>query len=195
MKKNPNLNRKKAPDTSRRNRLWAAIRWYLLLFFAASFLGYVWEVFLFLWKEGAFYNRGFFRGPWLPVYGLGAVLFYLCLHWLKDRPCYVFLLSLMLGSGVELSTGILLDVVWGLRYWDYRTSFANLNGYICLSSALAFGLAGVLWVCLFTRQLALFWQSLSAHFQSLILSLLLTVFIVDTAAALVFPNTGYGVTF
>ena len=47
----------------------------IFFFFTGSVCGYMWEVLIFLLKEGTFRNRGFLYGPWLPVYGIGAVLF------------------------------------------------------------------------------------------------------------------------
>ena len=47
----------------------------IFFFFTGSVCGYVWEVLIFLVKEGTFRNRGFLYGPRLPVYGIGAVLF------------------------------------------------------------------------------------------------------------------------
>lgn len=49
----------------------------IFFFFLGSIGGFLWEVLLFLVKDGQFHNRGFLYGPWLPVYGIGAVLFYL----------------------------------------------------------------------------------------------------------------------
>ena len=132
----------------------------IFFFFTGSACGYVWEVLIFLVKEGTFRNRGFLYGPWLPVYGIGAVLFSVILspHELlpdssgkhkKNHPVTVFFLSTLLGSGLELVIGWFLDLFWNLRYWDYSGYFLNFRGYICLVSALGFGIAGVLWVCIF----------------------------------------------
>ena len=46
----------------------------LLLFFLFSAAGWVWEVALGVVTTGQVINRGFLRGPWLPVYGVGGVL-------------------------------------------------------------------------------------------------------------------------
>lgn len=134
----------------------------IFFFFTGSACGYVWEVLIFLVKEGTFRNRGFLYGPWLPVYGIGAVLFSVILspHELlpdssgkhkKNHPVTVFFLSTLLGSGLELVIGWFLDLFWNLRYWDYSGYFLNFRGYICLVSALGFGIAGVLWVCIFSK--------------------------------------------
>ncbi len=45
----------------------------VLLFFAYSFLGWCIEVVLKLIQYRRFINRGFLAGPWLPIYGTGAV--------------------------------------------------------------------------------------------------------------------------
>ena len=46
----------------------------ILLFFAFSFIGYLWEMILFIFKKKKFVNRGFLKGPWLPIYGCGMIL-------------------------------------------------------------------------------------------------------------------------
>ncbi|MBF1029193.1 MAG: putative ABC transporter permease, partial [Lachnospiraceae bacterium] len=45
-----------------------------LLFFIFSFLGWCMEVTLMFRKYHRFINRGFLTGPWLPIYGSGAVM-------------------------------------------------------------------------------------------------------------------------
>lgn len=49
----------------------------IYFFFLGSIGGFLWEVAIFLYRDKTFANRGFLYGPWLPVYGIGAVLFYL----------------------------------------------------------------------------------------------------------------------
>lgn len=137
----------------------------IFFFFTGSVCGYVWEVLIFLVKEGTFRNRGFLYGPWLPVYGIGAVLFSVVLSprellpdssgkYKKNHPVTVFFLSALLGSGLELVIGWFLDFFWNLRYWDYSGYFLDFRGYICLVSALGFGITGVLWVWHFFKNIA-----------------------------------------
>lgn len=194
---------------------------YIFFFFTGSFCGYLWEVFIFLVKEGTFRNRGFLYGPWLPVYGIGAVVFYLLLSGQpfdpfparsvvsrkrrcfrrrqaiekKNHPVTVFFLSALLGSGLELVIGWFLDTFWQLRYWDYSGYFLNLHGFICLASALGFGFAGVLWVCFFSKILKKLWFQFSLDFRKKWNTFLILVFVTDCAAALIFPNIGNGITF
>ena len=46
----------------------------ILFFFIFSFVGWLWEVGLYLFRDGIFVNRGTMYGPWLPIYGVGCTL-------------------------------------------------------------------------------------------------------------------------
>lgn len=178
-----------------RHYLHQTIAQYIFFFFLASILGYCWEVILVFVIEGTLCNRGFLYGPYLPVYGVGAVLMLLLLRPLQKRPVLVFLLAGLLGSVIEYLIGLLLYQVWGLRYWDYSTYPLNLSGYICLYSILGFAIAGVLWVCILARLASFLWHKIPARRQHIILTLLVLVFMIDCCAALLIPNKGTGVTF
>ena len=54
----------------------------VFFFFFGAVCGFLWEVLIFLIKDGQFHKRGFLYGPWLPIYGVGAVLFY----WFLGSP-------------------------------------------------------------------------------------------------------------
>ena len=172
-----------------------SITQYIFFFFLTSFLGYLWEVLIYLVKDGKFYNRGFLYGPWLPVYGVGAVLMLLILRRYQTSPLRVFFFSMLLGSALELAIGWLLDHVWGLRYWNYTGWLWNLGGYICLYSVLGFGIAGVLWVCYGARFASSLWKKIPTFLQNILLTILIILFLMDCAGALIFPNTGEGITF
>lgn len=47
---------------------------YNFLYLAISAGGWLWEMLIYLATRRQFVNRGFLHGPWLPVYGTGAVL-------------------------------------------------------------------------------------------------------------------------
>ncbi len=164
-------------------------------FFAASLSGFLWEILIFYVKEGHFRNRGFLYGPWLPVYGTGAVLMYLLLSKQKRCPVKVFLYSVLLGTSLECIIGWILDFFWDLRYWDYTGYLLNFRGYICLASALGIGIAGVLWICLFSGLLENLWFRIPQKTGQVILITVFLLFILDCIAALIFPNTGRGITF
>lgn len=170
----------------------------IFFFFLCSFGGFLWEVLFMYLLNGHFAKRGFFYGPWLPIYGAGAVIFY-CLFRLfkepKKHPVRVFFLSMLVGTSLELLIGWFLDTVWQLRYWDYNSYLFNYNGYICLWSAIGFGVAGVFWICLLSVTVTRLWLRLSRKFRRNLNTVLVLLFLLDCAAALIFPNTGNNITF
>ena len=85
----------------RKDYLIKSITQYIFFFFLGAFLGYLWEVLLFYVQDGTFYNRGFLYGPWLPVYGVGAVLMLLILRRFQKHPSRQKSLS-RCGSPLEL---------------------------------------------------------------------------------------------
>ena len=167
----------------------------MFYFFTAAVSGFLWEVLIFIIKENHFPNRGFLYGPWLPLYGTGAVFMYLLLFKLKRHPVKVFLYSLLIGTSLECMIGWFLDRFWGLRYWDYTDFACNFHGYICLVSALGIGIAGVLWICLLSGLLQKFWFHIPEKIRRSVNTILLVLFILDCTTALIFPNMGRDITF
>ncbi|NCB29228.1 MAG: hypothetical protein EOM63_05650, partial [Clostridia bacterium] len=52
---------------------YSAVQW-LLIFYSYCFLGWCFETTVVSAQQKRFVNRGFVRGPMLPLYGTGAVL-------------------------------------------------------------------------------------------------------------------------
>ena len=158
---------------------WTGCSYYVFFFFTAAFLGYIWEVFLTLILNHTLCNRGFLYGPWLPVYGFGALLFSLLLKRFSSHPVKAFFLSGVAGSLLELITGLALSNYWHARYWDYSSLPFDISGYVSLLSFLAFGLAGSLWLCFLSPRLLNFWHSRSPKARKIFLIIFLSLFLTD----------------
>ncbi len=168
---------------------------YLFLFYVAAFIGFLWEVLLYFIQEHAFYKRGFFHGPWLPIYGCGAVIIYFFLHKKKSHPVRCFFYSGIIGGAVELGIGWFLFTFFHARYWNYTGQFLNLGGFICLYSVLGFSLAGMALVCLVAPKLLRLWSRLPLSLRINLIAALTLLFAIDTATSLILPNQGEGITF
>lgn len=166
---------------------------YVLLFFSIAFIGWLWEVLLFFCTEHAFINRGVYRGPYLPVYGVGGILLCFFFRPLKRKKLLVFLLSALVCCVLEYFTGYFLELRWGLKWWDYSGHFLNLDGRVCLAGAILFGLGGMALVCFFLPLYERIYAGISAKWRIALCLLLLLVFVLDATYCAVRPNTGEGI--
>ncbi len=118
-----------------------------LLFFAYSVLGWCIEVTLKYFQFHRFINRGFLTGPWLPIYGSGAVLITLAVDGLAPLESSIgttFALSFVLCGTVEYLTSFALEKRYHARWWDYSQKPMNLHGRVWIGNLILFGLGGVL---------------------------------------------------
>ena len=171
-----------------------------LYFLVYSFGGWVVEVIFHAVALGKVINRGFLNGPVCPVYGFGALSVFALLNTIQSgghqmSEGMIFVFGFVLATAVELIAGWLLDVCFHARWWDYSDKPLNFHGYICLFSAIGFGIAGMLWICVFSNIFRKYWFSLPPGFRRCFNSMLVLLFLTDCAAALIFPNAGHGITF
>lgn len=169
--------------------------YYILLFFLVSFFGWLWEVGIYLVREKQFVNRGITIGPWLPVYGAGALLLYFLLHKWRKKPLLVFFVSMTVCSLLEYGTGYFLEKMWGVKWWDYSEMFLNLDGHICLMSCLMFGVGGVLLLSFLLPLYTAVYDKIPEKVRVFISLLLLLLFVADAAYSADFPHMGRGITY
>ena len=117
---------------------------YFLLFMIYSFIGWLMEVCLVLIENKKLVNRGFLIGPYCPIYGVGCLLIILCLKSFAKNPIILFIMSLIICSGLEYATSYIMEKLFNTRWWDYSNRKYNLNGRVCLSNMLAFGILGTI---------------------------------------------------
>ena len=122
--------------------------WYqwLTFFFIYCFFGWIFESTYVSAKTGHFVNRGFLRLPLLPLYGTGAVMMLWVSLPVKDNLFLVYLAGVIAATILEYVTGWGMEKLFKMKYWDYSNQKFNLNGYICLTSSLGWGLFSVLLV-------------------------------------------------
>lgn len=118
-------------------------------FFVYGFLGWCTEVAFAAVKERRFVNRGFLNGPICPVYGFGVVSVTVLLAGVKDRLVILYITSVLLVTALEWLTGFILEKTFHHKWWDYSGMPLNLNGYVCLTFSLIWGVACVFIVKVF----------------------------------------------
>ena len=112
---------------------------WLLFFYTYSFLGWVFESCYVSIRKKRWVNRGFLKGPFLPIYGGGAVMMLFVSYPFKENLILTFFAGAVGATLLELVTGMLLEAIFKVRYWDYSNQKFNYKGHICLSSTIAWG--------------------------------------------------------
>ena len=119
---------------------------WVLFFFIYSFIGWVWECCFVSVRKRRWVNRGFMYGPMLPIYGFGALAVLISTIRVRDSIPLIFLFGMVGATLLEYVTGAVMERLFNVKYWDYSNQKFNLNGYICLTSSLGWGLLSVLLV-------------------------------------------------
>ena len=143
----------------KRKAIWPTLQRYFLYFLLYSVLGWIYEVFLevVVYRWG-FSNRGFLFGPYLPVYGFGALVIIFCLQPLCKKkirlgkwnitPVLVFLGIVVLTTALELLGSYIMEATQGNWLWDYRHYAFNFQGRIALNPSVRFGIGGMVFLYL-----------------------------------------------
>ena len=84
-------------------------------------------------------NRGFARGPFCPIYGVGALTAYFVLRPYSYNNILLFLLGSLCATTLEFLTAMLMKKIFGEIWWDYNEKPFNYKGIICLESSIAWG--------------------------------------------------------
>ena len=166
---------------------------YVLLFFLLAFAGWLWEVLIYLVLEQRWINRGVYLGPYLPIYGVGGILLWLLLHRLNEKKGLTFVLSALVCSAIEYAASAFLEWRWGMRWWDYSGYFLNINGRICLTGAICFGLGGMVLNCYVMPQYMRLYRDIPPKRRIIFTASLVLLFVLDATYCAVSPHYGYGI--
>lgn len=119
---------------------------WLLFFFVYCFVGWVWESCYVSVRKHQWVNRGFMHGPLLPIYGSGAVIILLMTIPVRENLGLIFLLGMVGATTLEYCTGVCMEKLFKVKYWDYSNYRFNLNGHICLRVSIGWGVFSILLV-------------------------------------------------
>lgn len=114
------------------------IQW-LFFFFFYSFFGWCFESAYVSLKKRKLVNRGFIRGPFLPLYGSGAVMMLVVSMPFQKSLLLTYVAGCVGATALEYVTGVAMEALFKVRYWDYSKQPFNFQGQICLGSSLAWG--------------------------------------------------------
>lgn len=117
---------------------------WLFFFYMYCFLGWCFESAWVSFKSKKLVNRGFMRGPFLPLYGSGAIMMFVVSMPFRNNVVLTYFAGVVGATVLEYVTGVTMEALFKVRYWDYSNQPFNFQGHICLTSSIAWGFLTIL---------------------------------------------------
>jgi len=117
---------------------------WLFFFYIYCMMGWVIECTYVSVRTRKLTNRGFMMGPWLPIYGSGAIVMLFCANPFSHSYILTFLAGMIGASLLEFVTGLAMEAIFKVRYWDYSNYKFNIMGHVCLLNSLEWGVLTVI---------------------------------------------------
>jgi len=116
--------------------------WLIIIF---SVFGVYFEDIVYFLQLGYFHWwRGTIYGPFMPIYGIGSVLFiWIYLTFKIKNTFLLFIVFAVVGSAYEFLTHCLAQQVYGLVSWDCSNMLLNIGGRTTVWLAGVWGLGGI----------------------------------------------------
>ena len=166
----------------------------LFLFFISAILGGMMEtIYVFLLFQ-KFDIGGFMYGPWRPIYGFGCLLLYFITRKVKGGNLAIFFQCFFICSIFEYLSSYFLELIFNRTWWNYSHLFLNLNGRICLSGLLCFGIGCCAAIYYIGPYLNHYFQKINIKILLVVCVLLMSLFIFDNIYTNCYPRIGKGIT-
>lgn len=115
-----------------------------LYFATMAFAGWIIETVYRSFREHRFVNAGFLSGPFVPIYGFGALIISFIGLKVEAFPTPAAWAVIVLTPTIlEYLGSLLLEKLFGLSLWDYRDQGFNLKGRVCLRFSLYWAILAV----------------------------------------------------
>lgn len=119
------------------------------IFLIGSVFGYVAEMlYSLVYTRTLVFRQGLLYGPFVQVYGFGAIAYYLLVSKIRE-PKQVFFAGMLMGGVLEYLCSFFQEIFFGTISWDYSNLFLNINGRTCLLYCLYWGIIGVVFLKVF----------------------------------------------
>lgn len=150
---------------------------WLFFFYFYCFFGWCFESTYVSLKQKKLVNRGFMRGPFLPLYGTGAIMMLVVSMPFQDNVFLTYLAGVVGATILEYITGVTMEALFKVRYWDYSNQPFNFQGQICLGSSIAWGFLTILMTRVVHKPIETFVLSIPMNVLTIVTSII-TVYIV-----------------
>ena len=110
----------------------------LWLFLLYSFLGWILETVFAAIRQKQFVNRGLVNLPFCILYGFAAI--FITIFAAELDGIWLYIGSVILATVFEWIAGHFVEKIYHEKWWDYSHLTFHLDGYICLSASVIWGL-------------------------------------------------------
>ncbi len=90
-------------------------------------------------------RQGLIYGPFIQIYGIGAVAYYILISNVQD-PKKAFFSGMVMGGALEYLCSFFQEIFFGTISWDYSHLFMNLNGRTSLLYCVYWGVIAILYL-------------------------------------------------
>ena len=156
------------------------VQW-ICFFFIYGFLGWCYESAYVSIKHKQWVNRGFVRGPLLPLYGSGAILLLFVTIPFRENLFLMFISGAIGATILEYVTGVAMEALFKVRYWDYSKRKFNFQGHICLAATSLWGVFAIVIVKVVHRPIENLVMSLPETMVEIFVMIVTVVFAADFA--------------
>ena len=113
------------------------------VFVVGSVFGFFIEMlYVFVYSRTIEIRQGLIYGPFIQVYGMGAVAYYLLISKVK-KPKEAFFYGMIMGGALEYLCSFFQEIFFGTVSWDYSKMFMNLNGRTSLLYCVYWGIIAI----------------------------------------------------
>ena len=112
---------------------------WIMLFFIYGFLGWIFESAYVSIRKRKIINRGFLKGPMLPIYAFGAIMMLFATIPFEGSLAATYFAGMIAATALEFVVGVTMENIFKVKYWDYSNQKFQFKGVICLSSSIAWG--------------------------------------------------------
>ena len=118
----------------------------MFLFFIFCNYGWIQESIIESLYHKRVINRGFLKGPYIPIYGIGGMtLLFLCMPF-RENGFMVYFVGLISCTLLEYFVGWLMETLFHKQFWDYSMLKITYKNRISLLSSQFWGLMALFMV-------------------------------------------------
>lgn len=154
------------------------------LFIIYSFIGWTIEMVACAIANKKIVNRGFLVGPYCPIYGFSSLIMIGVLQKYLNDAFVLFIMAIFICTFTEYITSYIMEKIFHARWWDYTNIPFNLNGRVCLTNSICFGILGTILLYVLNPMITNFLESIKVSTFNIIFFVIYIIFFIDVVTSI-----------